>query len=440
MSFSWAPVLDLCVWAVEHHPAAPIPRHETENDLTEQWTRIEIARLLNVGFENEENPIPVSLRNQVWAVLEPLTFDPDPTPEQEAQYRGSNMDSPTLAINTTRGEAMHAVVRYALWVYRTTATNADDTSPPPVRQLPQEVRDVLDVHLDITCDPSAAVHSTYGQWLPSLTFLDSSWVRERLSEIFPDDPQYAYLRDAAWDTYVIFGEPYNDLFKTIRNEYRKAVDRLGDSSSPIAKPENSSTRLGYHLAVLYLRGQIDLDDELIVRFFDRAAVEVRHAMVAYIGHILRESDEISAQVIKRAQRLWIMRLAESQTHSQPGNKELTSFGRWFASGKLPGAWSIEQLIHTLRLTEGKLDVGHMVFERLTEHASAYPAEAVEVVRLISNGDQEGWRLTASFDKVQEILAASLASNETSVKDAATALIHHLGARGFSKLRSLLLGG
>ena len=36
----------------------------------------------------------------------------------EQRYGGSNMDPATLSINTTRGETMHAVIRYALWVRR----------------------------------------------------------------------------------------------------------------------------------------------------------------------------------------------------------------------------------------------------------------------------------------------------------------------------------
>ena len=47
-----------------------------------------------------------------------LTNDPEPTPEYEEKYGGSNMDPAHIAINTTRGEAMHAVVYYGCWVYR----------------------------------------------------------------------------------------------------------------------------------------------------------------------------------------------------------------------------------------------------------------------------------------------------------------------------------
>ena len=50
--------------------------------------------------------------------MEPITDDPEPTPDYEQKYGGSNMDPATMSINTARGEAMHAVVLYGLWVRR----------------------------------------------------------------------------------------------------------------------------------------------------------------------------------------------------------------------------------------------------------------------------------------------------------------------------------
>ena len=47
-----------------------------------------------------------------------LTEDEDPTPHHEAHYGGSTMEPFTLAMNTIRGEAMEAVIRYALWFRR----------------------------------------------------------------------------------------------------------------------------------------------------------------------------------------------------------------------------------------------------------------------------------------------------------------------------------
>jgi hypothetical protein len=46
-----------------------------------------------------------------------------------------------------------------------------------LKELP-EVKEVLDKHLDKDHEPSLAIRSVYGRWLPWLVLLDSSWVKE----------------------------------------------------------------------------------------------------------------------------------------------------------------------------------------------------------------------------------------------------------------------
>jgi len=111
----------------------------------------------------------------VWHILKLLTEDPDPTPEHEARYGGSNMDPATLSINTTRGEAMHAVVSYALWVRRHIDSQADAEDQPRrgFDEMP-EVREVLDAHLNVAQEPSPAIARSTASgsrgssfWIPS---------------------------------------------------------------------------------------------------------------------------------------------------------------------------------------------------------------------------------------------------------------------------------
>src|SRR5690606_26044312 len=44
------------------------------------------------------------------AVIQHLRHSSDPTPEHEAQYGGRNMDPPTLAINSVRGQTLLALL------------------------------------------------------------------------------------------------------------------------------------------------------------------------------------------------------------------------------------------------------------------------------------------------------------------------------------------
>jgi hypothetical protein len=98
-----------------------------------------------------------------------------PTSEDESEHI-ADWDAANYSIKTTRGEAMHAVMSYALWVYRNTDqdSHAGDYSTRRFNQMP-EVEVVLDKHLGPNIDSSAAIRSVYGQWFPWLVLLDPNW-------------------------------------------------------------------------------------------------------------------------------------------------------------------------------------------------------------------------------------------------------------------------
>jgi hypothetical protein len=432
--FFWAPILDLCKWVIEQGPGDASDSDDADRDPGWQWTRRAIADLLGAGFGHGRCEIPYALRGTVWAVLEPLTRDPDPTPEHEERYGGSNMDPPTLAINTTRGEGLHSTVRYALWVHR--AIKGEDASARV--DLMPEVRRVLDEHLRVDRDPSAAIRSTYGQWLPWLALLDARWVEAHLGDIFPEEPRLASLRDAAWEAYIVFCVPYDATFDILREEYRKAIQRLETpASSSDWHPYAPQERLGQHLITLMLRGRIDLSDELVTSFFDHADEDGRQDALAHVGQVLREASNVPTQVVERAMALWQWRFTVAK--AQPGShrKELAAFGWWFASAKFPDSWSLDQLVAALTLTRGKIELDYSVLERLAELAETHPMAAAESVRLIARADNEGWIVAGSRDEIKAILAAGLASKQPDAREAATALVHALGARGYRDFRRLL---
>jgi hypothetical protein len=188
-TFTWSPVLNLCRWVLiqprelqgrkpEHE--ARVARHDLDPDWRE--TRKAIAALISEGLGTDtEARLPFGLRFRVWEVLAPLTEDEDPTPEHEERYGGSNMDPATLSINTTRGEAMHAVVRYALWVREEKEAVGEGRNVTHWFDEMPEVQEVLDRRLDPEVEPSAAVHAVYGWWFPYLVWLDEEWATRSIA-------------------------------------------------------------------------------------------------------------------------------------------------------------------------------------------------------------------------------------------------------------------
>jgi hypothetical protein len=180
-SIDWKEVLALCHWAVDQ-PRVISGRTGGlfDRDPGWAWTRAAIARLLSAGFEADS--LPIKLRKEALEILEKLTEDPDPTPEDEAHYLSRSSDPSTLSINTIRGEAMHAVVQTALWIRRTfeNAPNREALVARGLEEMP-EVRLVLERRLNPAIDSSLTTRSVYGRWLPALHFLDRQWFEQHLA-------------------------------------------------------------------------------------------------------------------------------------------------------------------------------------------------------------------------------------------------------------------
>lgn len=441
-SFTWKPVLELC-----HRTSFSLqsPRPDMGRGLARDcsWTRKAIAALLAGGFEPGASTMPFELRELAWNILCPLTDDEDPTPEDEASQGGSNMDPVTLSINTTRGEAMHAVVRHALWIRRYL-----EKSPQKKEQLAlgfetmPEVREVLDAHLNPALDPSLAIRAVYGQWFPWLALLDQRWAAVNISRIFPTNEAFQDLRDAAWEAYIVFCEPYSEVFEVLGSEYQRAVDQIGNRLPQRRRRGNPEEHLASHLMVFYWRGKLSLEepDGLLSRFYQNASDELCGYAFATEGRRLHETEEtIPQKILKRLQILWEHRLAVAQIEKVPGahTTELAAFGWWFTSAKFDTTWAIDQLLAALKISPKMQIVDHLISERLAALAADMPWKTVECLRLIAEGDTESWRTHAWSEHARAILATAIQSTDTKAREAAIDLVHRLGARGYFEFRDLL---
>ena len=225
-----------------------------------------------------------------------------------------------------------------------------------------KVREVLDFHLDPERDPVLAIRAVYGQWFPWLVLLDHVWVTTHVPNIFPLDESLKDLRDAAWETYIVFCEPYDNVFEVLRDEYGHAIERIGTSSTKRRQLANPDEHLAEHLMILYWRGKLALDepDGLLARFYAKASDALCGHAFQTEGRRLRKAQEtVPAEILDRLQALWERRLTVVQATTPPTSHaaELTSFGWWLASAKFDNAWALNQLTEVLKLV-GKVDADH----------------------------------------------------------------------------------
>jgi len=422
-SFPWEPVLELCEWVVQQPRKIVDYRvRELFTDPDFSWTRQAIASLLEVGFGEGDSEIPFELREKTWEILYPITMEPDPTPEYERECGASNMDPLTISINTTRGSAMHAVIQYALWSRRHLESIPDGKQRVQrgFEEFP-EVREALDFHLNPDNDPSLAIRSVYGRFFPWLVFLDREWAKTNVSRIFPPDESLRNLRDAAWDTYITYCPAYEEVFDVLSEEYHRAVEEIGRSDT-----EGSFElykKLAEHLMVFYWRSKIELDDELLVRFWEKASDDLSGYAIQFIGLSLEQTDsEIPENILLRLRELWENRLQKVQELEQPDKqlKQVIAFGWWFVSGKLNDTWALEQLKKALEIAKW-VEPDYRVIARLAELVSSpalrepenrdMPKLVIECLSIIVKDVRKGWVVrTEEEDNIRKIITFLLKSS------------------------------
>lgn len=453
--FSWERVLWLLQCVTERQgDDRPVASRFEDHDPHWGWTMKQAASLLSRGFEAGPCEIPTSLRDGAWRILCLLSEDPDPTVEHEAEYGGTNMDPATLSINTTRGTAMHAVVKYALWLRRDDERHEDAAKriAEGFERMP-EVRTVLDRHLDTSIDPSLAIRAVYGQWFPWLVLLDASWAQSNAEPVFPSAGEESDYGNAAWETYLKFCQPYDDVLEVLHAQYRAAGERLSDRSSDededprlafLGRPPHTEAEAGLaeHLAAFYWRGKLDFGDGqgALAAFYDHAPASLRFRLLEFVGRALSNTSDLDMEIAARLQRLWEWRVeVVESSDEEDGAEELAAFGLWFASGLFDDEWSLKQLEGVLRLA-GRMDDERSVAEKLASLVERAPLEVVRIFRGLVRADSRGWGVETWREYLEYALETALRSGDADADAAARELINELGALGYFEFRKLLAIG
>jgi len=439
----WSPLLTLLDLIIDtQHDTAEVSEDDEDNYGRWEWVRKEAAAVLESGFRQTDSAIPLEFRQQAWKVVERLTHDTDPTPEYEERYGGSSMDPATLALNTTRGRAMHATVTYALWVRRAIESEHGRSGTELGFDVMPEVRRVLDDHLDPDQDSSTSVRAVYGQWFPWLALLDKAWSERARGVIFPQAQHHGLLRDAAWYSYIIFCRPFDTMLEILRSQYSYAVDRQGDAHPPwrwAGGVETPQQRLAAHLLSFFWRGLIDLneDDELLERLFAFASVDTRVFAIGFVGRVLRETENLNDDVRERLERLWEWRIREAGTDRTADQQaEIAAFAWWADADTLTPEWRLEQLERVLSIG-GSLKPESVALRALERLARRHPLRTARVLQVLLDREKAGWAIQGSRGEIENILRVCLSSNNPEAATLAEGIAHWLGSLGYGGFRELV---
>jgi len=368
---------------------------------------------------------------------------PSLIPEKPAETVSDDQPTTTNSADrqTASPEPLLAVIRYALWSKRMLQTQGSEVGKDQswLDKMP-EAGLVLAEQLKPENSPVTSAHTVTGEQLGRLFDLDREWVSRHLSDIFPDSGSDRALGETAWANYLFNWHPGGQFFECLRHFYLRAIERINEAPAKTHFPQDSNERLADHLMLMYWSGNLSLDDELLRTFFANASDKIRGHALHMVGFSVHSSQaELPSNVNDRLRALFDARLeAANKGDAAKHETELAAFGWWFESAQFDVNWSMNALLEVLTLI-GKIEVAHLVVERLAHLSSQMPEECAKCISLLSDGLSDSNILEIyGWEKHQRtILSNAIQSGNLNAKKEAIALINRLASRGVSGFADLI---
>jgi hypothetical protein len=436
-TFDWKPVVELSRW-VTSQPASKLFSYPP-TDGGWYMTRTTIAKLFSEGFNSTTAAIPFDLRYDAWAVMDRL-IHPSLVPEKPREAGADEHPHHSSTDRQTASpEPLLAVLRYALWSRRMLqAQGGEPTTGQGWLDKMPEVALVLSEQLKPENSPITSAHRVVGEQLGNLFGLDPNWVSNHLLDIFPDSGADLALGETAWANYLFSWNPGSQLFDCLRPLYLRAIERINEAPVKTHFPQDSNERLADHLMMMYWNGHLSLDDELLRNFFANASDKIRGHALHMIGFSVHSyQGDLEPAITARLQSLFDARLQAGKTGEPAKHEaELAAFGWWFESEQFDLNWSMRVLLEVLTLV-GKIEVAHLVVERLAELSAQMPEDCAKCISLLCDGLSDTFEIQGWEKHQRTILNNAIQSGNATARKEAIALINRLASRGYSAFADLI---
>ena len=154
-----------------------------------------------------------------------------------------------------------------------------------------EVRAFFKRILDPATEGFIGMRAAVAHKLPQLAYVNETWLLQLLPEVFPDPDTHPEHWMAAWDAYLGHASPTltRAPLREIKPNYAVAVRQV-DPSHRIAGHNDRVVLLGIHLAAMFLRRDMELDDMELVAFYQVAPGPVRSRVYGWIGRVSSQDN------------------------------------------------------------------------------------------------------------------------------------------------------
>jgi hypothetical protein len=364
-----------------------------------------------------------------------LVHHPDPDPSTE---NNTGHDAFTNSMNCMRGEAIHGIFQYSLYLIRQREIPPDMIGKEDY--LEPEIKYVLEEKVDFEVESSLAVHSVFGAFVPQLHYLSREWLVLNLDKIFPKDEDMESVWRAAWEAYVITAKVYVDVFNLLASQYLRGVRFLGKPQEEKNYPGGScGEQLAQHIMDAYLLGLTDFghENQLLDQFFTNAPDKIRSQGILWLSQVLGINQSSADNILwKKCRRLWEKRLEFAGNQDVEHNsQEISSYIRWLINCPEEFDLVFPLALKSVKYLHGRYESQQLV-NYVSKHCEQNPLNAIILLKMAILSAKEPWWVLSDKDE-EKILRSAITSKDEEAKKIAVDIINIRGEQGDFRMKHLL---
>ncbi|HZW40293.1 MAG TPA: hypothetical protein VFF33_13425 [Ignavibacteriaceae bacterium] len=403
-------------------------------------------------IKNHQKEFELNHKDKIWEIIYYLNYNSHDVNEYKSQ-----LDPFTYAINSVKGSALIAVIDYALWYAYQTKDNHTEKNPNRLQGEERVIKLLEDKLINKNLNKSLAIHSIFGIYFANLSYLNFTWVKEHIKNIFNKD-NFEYW-EVAWSGYVSSTRFYSDLYKVLTPEFHRAIQYLqkGIKINSLGLGRTPEDALSEHLIIANINGLDDINNEKsLLRKF--AYVEDNPASihaVQFIANLARD-EKIFFDIpgIKRksfwdkAKKFWKIRievvkpLIKKKKVDNLKDKYDQEFSRYISwLDDLPETVKLKELesllIGTLKINGKGLQVPNLI-KFLYKHSQEYPIIAIGLLDKTMQTKAPLYFYQGKEKEIELILETAIRSNNLKGKRLAEKIANKFGEQGNYYFKELWL--
>jgi len=375
LELDWRQVLDVIRYVATHDDASPF---EAEGGDFDDDATFKPARHAAIGFIEEATKKrsgdlpPAEIVDELGRILLNIARDGRAWSQYIGGDYGDSTDPLTLSINATWPIQARAIVNLAGF-----------TSDQDLRAA---ALDQLDAELNRE-DPFDALSAVVGESLPRLYLSNQDWLLPRVPRLFGTAQSISRKQQIALSTALATQYIHSVTLEILRGAALAAM-RL---DSPIAVGWHGSREpeqlMGEWIITTYVRGELPIDDELMITFFRDEPAEIRGDAIGHVAWTFMQAEEVDSEIRERLEILWDERVSHVRAH--PGDKaEIKDFYWFIRSRKFEPAWWVPRLLAALEI-DPDLQTHGMIDEDLAAAAPDFPRQVLQAVIALASAHGGG---------------------------------------------------